>query len=269
MPITKYFTKINTSHKVWCNITLSDNHKGVKKMKKKVVIVSLSIILIWVLFFIVDKVSISGNSDILKDLEGEIYYTKRVDSVLTLFKANANLKNEQLIYSHKGKGETGFDDFNDHIRDYYVDRETGTIQFIAMNDGDWSLFSLTEGSSSPTFIRKEDFIQKTDYIKLSTDKLSVASKKGSIYLTENGQEKCIKKFRGIYDEKFTGFTPLGFSPDGNFLVYHSMEHLTPFGSIFEGIISNSDFYGHTYIMDLETGKSTRFIDAYNFQWIDK
>ncbi|MEW8987404.1 MAG: hypothetical protein AB2401_10465, partial [Bacillus sp. (in: firmicutes)] len=94
-------------------------------------------------------------------------------------------------------------------------------------------------------------------------------KKGSIYITENGKEKCVKKFYGMYDEKFTGYGPIGLSPDGNYLIYHSMEHLTPFGSILEGIISDSSFYGHNYVMDLKTGKSTRFIDASNFQWIDK
>jgi hypothetical protein len=236
-------------------------------MKRKFLIVSFCLILIATLFFFFEKTTNSVDSELLSNLEGEIYYTKRVDQILTLFKSDGSLKNEQMIYSHKGQGEDGYGSNNDNIIDYYVDRENANISLIAMNKGNWSLFTISEGKDSATLIEKADFLPKTDYIKPSTDKLNVEERKGSIYLIENGKEECIKKFNGIYDSKFTGYSPIGFSPDGNYLVYHSMDHLTPFGTIVEGIINDS--YGHTYIMDIKTRKSSRFIDASNIQWIEK
>lgn len=44
-----------------------------------------------------------------------------------------------------------------------------------------------------------------------------------------------------------------------------MEHLTPFGTLLEGFVNNS--VGSTYIMDLSTIESAKFIDAYEIQWI--
>ncbi|WML33621.1 hypothetical protein [Clostridium sp. OS1-26] len=44
-----------------------------------------------------------------------------------------------------------------------------------------------------------------------------------------------------------------------------MEHLTPIGTLIEGFTKGN--IGKTYIMDIETGKSTRFIDASKIQWV--
>ena len=205
------------------------------------------------------------HSDILSDLEGTIYYTKRVDGVKTLIKSDANLKNETLIYSHKGKGKDGYGSYNDNIIDFYYDKTSQIMYFIAMNNGSWSLFSLKDGEKKPSYLRKEDMITKTDYIQNDFNKRTVTSKNGSIHLSENGKKKIIKKFYGIYDEKFTGYDPIGFSPDGRYLVYYSMDHLTPFGALLTGIFTNS--IGNTYILDLSTLESTRFVDAADIQWV--
>lgn len=236
-------------------------------MKKKFWLISLSFILIIILVIVTFlPIKSTMNSKIVSNLEGQLFYLKRVDGVNTLFKSDANLQNEQLLYSHKGKGKDGYGSYNDNIIDFYFDRKNKTISFIAMNNGNWSMFSLTEGNDHPFLIEKADFLPKTDYIKDSTEKLTVTQKKGSLYITENSKEKRIKKFYGAYDQKFTGYSPIGFSPDGNYLIYHSMEHLTSIGTILQGMVTDS--YGHYYIMDLRTGKSTRFIDASNFQWIN-
>jgi hypothetical protein len=235
-------------------------------MKKKLLYLGSLIVFIVISFniFIYLKNTITINSDVVENLKGQIYYTKRINGVKTLFKSDANLQNEKLIYSHMGKGKDSYGSYNDNILDYYYDMESETISFIAMNNGDWSLFSVKEGEDNATLINRAD-IPNTDYVKKHTEKLTVTQKKGSIYIIENGEEKCIKKFYGIYDDKFTGYRPIGFSPDGNYLIYHSMEHLTTCGTLLEAFINDS--YGHKYIMDLSTGKSTRFIDASNIQWV--
>lgn len=77
----------------------------------------------------------------------------------------------------------------------------------------------------------QSFLNKTDYIKKEHGSKTVTEKNGSIYIKEKGEERCIKKFYGLHDRKFTGYYPVGFSPDGKYLVYNSMEYLTPLGSI--------------------------------------
>jgi hypothetical protein len=237
-----------------------------KTTKRIILILLISIILIPVLSKTITGLSSFANRDILTNLQGEIYYKKRVDGIQTLFKSDANLQNEILIYSHKGKGD------NDNILDYSIDIENETISFIAMNDGDWSLFSLEEGEDNPALINIVDelvdsksYLANTHYIKKSTKNLIVTQESGSLYITENDETKCVKKFYGLYDDKFTGYRPIGFSPDGRYLLYHSMENLTFIGTVLGSFIDDSS-YGHNYIMDLDTGKSTRFIDVSNIQW---
>lgn len=213
-----------------------------------------------------------ANSNIITKLEGHIYYTKRIDGVLNLYKSDANLKNEELIYSHKGKGKDNYGGYNDNIIDYFYDVKSGDIKFVAMNTGDWSLFSIKKGDKSPTLVKKIDLNNSnkltmidTDYVKSDVQGITVKQKQGSIYIDKDGKENCLVKFHGLYDGKFTGYSVIGLSPDAKYLIYHSMGHLTAFGTIIEGAIKGST--GGTYIMNIETGKSTKFKDAYKIQWI--
>lgn len=240
-------------------------------MKKKLVIILSLIMLIIISFNMFKHIRNIINSDIVKNLKGEIYYTKRVDGILSLFKSDANLQNEKLIYSHKGKGKDSYGGYNDNIIDFHYEKESDTISFAAMNDGKWSLFSLNEDDKSVTIIRGlEDekgkaMMTNTEYIKNETGNLTAVQKEGSIYIIEGNKETCVKRFYGIYDSKFTGYRPVGFSSDGSYLVYISMEHVTPIGTIIDGMINGP--CGKTYILDLSTGRSAEYIDALNIQWI--
>lgn len=241
-----------------------------KNMKRKLLIIVSLFLFICIFFSSSIYFKNTINSKIVKNLEGQIYYTKRVDDISTLFKSDANLKNEKIIYSHKGKGKDGYGGNNDNIIDYYYDIKSNIINFIAMNNGDWSLFSIKEGEDTATLISKADEWDPAispNYISNKEEDISINEEKGSIYITKNGETKCIRKFYGLYDEKFTGYRTIGLSPDGKFLIYYSAGHLTPLGTIIEGFINDS--VGHNYIMDLSTGKSTRFKDVSNIQWIMK
>lgn len=239
-------------------------------MKKKIFITILLVLTsIVILLNVFQHFKSTMHADLLVDVEGTIYYTKRIDGVLTLFKSDASLQNETLIYSHKGKGKDSVGGYNDNIIDFHYDNTNQTMYFIAMNEGSWSMFSLKDGENKPILKHKQDMMSKTDYIQNQYENHSVIEKQGSLYLLENENEKIIKKFHGIYDgnEKFTGYTPIGFSPDGKYLIYQSMEHLTSLGTIVEGLFQ--DTVGQTYIMDLSSMNSTRYIDAYNIQWVKK
>ena len=189
-------------------------------MKKKIIVgLLLFLIIIVISSYIFRYFTNNTNPQLLSDLEGTIYYTERVDDVLTLFKSDATLQNKTLVYSHEGKGKDSYGSYNDNITDFYFDKTNNTIFFIAMNNGSWSLFSLKEGENEPVLLQKveteKEFNEiETDYIQDQYKNLTAISKKGSLYLLENGNEKMIKKFYGLYDSKFTGYHPIGFSPDG-------------------------------------------------------
>ncbi|MCR2820054.1 hypothetical protein [Lederbergia panacisoli] len=235
-------------------------------MKRKISIGLLLIIFIIVLSFYTFKyLSNTNNPNLLSNLEGTIYFIERIDGTLTLFKSDAALKNKTLLYSHKGKGKDSLGGYNDNIWGFHYDQTNKTISFIAMDNGSWSLFSLKEGEEKPTLLQKDVMEISTDYIQDQSENVSVISRKGSLYLLEDGKEKTIKKFYGIYDSKFTGYRPIGLSPDGKYLIYFSMEHATPIGAIFEGLVKDS--VGNMYIMDLSTLESTKYVNAYQIQWI--
>lgn len=61
-----------------------------------------------------------------------------------MFKQDANLDNETLLYSHKGNKKIKTGGYNDNITDFYYDSNSKTVTFIVMDD-DWSVFSIREG----------------------------------------------------------------------------------------------------------------------------
>ncbi|WP_240948569.1 hypothetical protein [Bacillus sp. RO1] len=104
-------------------------------MKKKFIIGLLLVAVISVVSFKLFQNSTSNiNEDVLTDLEGTIYFTKRVDGVLTLFKSDASLQNKTLVYSHKGKGNDGLGNYNDNIINFYYYKAEETVYFIAMDN---------------------------------------------------------------------------------------------------------------------------------------
>ncbi|MCM3584643.1 hypothetical protein M3182_02655 [Mesobacillus maritimus] len=235
------------------------------RKKKAIIGVLFSLLLMVLIITVFPKLKSTQNTQLLSETEGTLYYLERVDGVKTLFKADTNLENKTVVYSHKGKGKDSTGDYNDNILDFYYNQVEKTFHFIAMNNGAWSMFSLKEGETQPTLLKEDVMEMSTDYIKTHFKQQTVVAKKGSLYLTENNEESLLLKFKGIYDPKWTGYNPIGFSPNGNYLVYTSMEHLTPIGTIIDGFLTDS--FGHTYIMDLSTKKSTRFVDSYEIQWV--
>lgn len=243
-------------------------------MKKKIIISALLSIFL-ILLFVISLYAYQDNkgaksSEVISDLQGTLFYIERVDGVRTLFKSDAELKSKTLIYSHKGKGKDNSGGYNDNISNFYYEKASKTIYFTAMDNGSWSLFSIKEGENKPVLLQNQNMEINTDYIHNQFNDLTATNKQGSLYLLKNGRETLINQFNGIYYSTFTGYAPIGFSPDGRFLVYYSREHVTPFGTLLEEFIKGSaESAGRTYIMDLSTMKSARFIDAYVYeiQWV--
>ncbi len=208
----------------------------------------------------------NARDSVIAGLEGQLYYIQRLEGVRTLFTSDASLINEKVLYSHVGKGTTSAGELNDNIVSYYYDAEKDSVEFIAMHEGEWSLFAFRAGDDEATLIESSNhLLPQSEYLRTSFNGTTVSQERGSLYLSSNGEETCIKRFVGIYDEKFTGYRPIGFSPDGKYLVYHSMGHMTFVGTILEELVF--DTHGKTYIMSLETGKSAPYVDSSSIQWL--
>lgn len=238
------------------------------KIVKIIIIFVVIMLIIPISNIAINEISSYVNKDILNELEGEIYYTKRIDLTLMLFKYNCDLYNEELIYSHKGKGFANQSDYNDNILNFNFDIESKIITFTAMNEGEWSIFTIKEGEEEATLVRnaKESELITTNYIRNLNNTFNIFEREGSLYIRENDTEKLIKRFYGIYDDKFTGYRIKGISPDGKYLIYTSNGALTLIGGILNGTLTS--FKKQEYIMDLETYKSTKFFDYHTMQWIE-
>lgn len=211
----------------------------------------------------------------LQKVNGQIYYLKRDDGILKLYRSDANLKNETLIYSHEKKGRINNGEYNDNIIDFCYYPETGTIEFVAMN-GDWSLYRMKIGDGEPESIKTriedaktekeaEVFI-RTDYINLKNDKFTIYEEDGSIYLKKkDGLKKCIKKYWGIRKSDISGlvgYVPEGLSPDSKYLIYGTTGSFTGVGALL-GINRYK-----RYIMNLDTLASEEYVNSQSIQWIN-
>jgi len=200
--------------------------------------------------------------DIIAGLEGQIFFLQREEGVLNLYTADAGLANTDLVYSHRGKGEP-----NNNIIDYNYDKSQDEFHFVAMKDGSWGLYSIKTGEKKPRFIGdiesgSEDFI----YIKPEINGSKATNKMGSLYLDKNGHEIQLKHYYGVYDSKFSpGYVPLGFSPDGKYLLYSWTGHWTPAGTFFESLVNEN--IGGVYVMDIGSRKSNYYISGQKILWV--
>ncbi len=213
------------------------------------------------------------NKNILTELEGEIYYLKKDNHITKLYKSDANLENTVLVYSHEGKSQ----DINDNISDFRYYSDTQKIEIEVMYEGEWSILDLSPGSQEPQYLRKAEEIKigennivhciDVDYIYSKLVDFGVYGKSKSIYMSTQGEEKRILKYKGLpakdspFDKRFTGYFPHGLSPDGKYLVYGTTND-----NIGVGAILGFKEY-KKYIMNLETKEYTKYVDAYHIQWV--
>ena len=203
----------------------------------------------------------SYNENILSKMDGDILYTKRdKDLNIKIYTSKENLKNEKLIYEHKGSGID-----NDNIIEISYDEETKIITFVAYNkDRDnWSYYEIDKNNNITPL--DDNYQPKTDEDYMSgveNDKYKIKSINGSMYITNKATNKTelLKKFIGIYDGKFSnGYTPVKISDDGKYLFYTYGGHNTPIGNLLESYI-NKNYKFDMYVMDLETKEVSRYVE---------
>ncbi len=229
----------------------------------KKAIIALLLIFLILIFAGNDILNMSMGQDVVASLEGRIFFLQREQGVLNLYAADAQLTNIKLVYSHRGQGEE-----NENIIEYCYDKSRDEISFMAMKGGNWGLFSIKIGEESPRFIRENESWPKDfqAYVKPELTGIKAINKRGSLYLSGNGEEIELKHYYGIYDSKFSsGYFPLGFSPDGKYLLYSWNGHLTPVGAVLECLLQGTE--DSVYIIDLESCKSNYYIAGQKVQWI--
>lgn len=245
-------------------------------MKKKTRIFLVSVIIGFVfigtfLFYL----NVKMKEPFLQKISGQIYYLKRDDGILKIYRSDANLKNETLIYSHKNKGKINNGGYNDNIIDFCYYPETGTIEFVAMN-GEWSKYRMIIEDGEPECIKtrvEDEKIEKkaevfihTNYINLKNDKFTIYEEDGSIYLRKkDGLKKCIKKYWGIGKSDISGlvgYVPEGLSPDSKYLIYGTTGSFTGIGALL-GINRYK-----RYIMNLDTLAFEEYVNSQSIQWIN-
>lgn len=246
-------------------------------MKKKTKVFIITIFVVVILVSIIHVFLNMNNESFLENVEGKIYYLKRDEGILKLYKSDANLKNEELIYSHYKKGKTNYGTYNDNISDFRYYSDSGVIEFEAMHDGEWSIFRIKDGEKEPQYIKTAPEEYKTidnyrvvsvdvNYIDLETDEFKIYEKDDSIYLERDGTEKCIKKYRGGAKSDISGlvgYVPEGLSPDSKYLIYGTTGSFTGIGALL-GISKYK-----RYIMDLDTLESVEYINSESIQWINE
>lgn len=201
--------------------------------------------------------------EIVANQNDTIYFLNRdTDSFIKLYSTKVNMQQPpKLIYSHVGK-----DASSENIMDYYVDHNN-EIYIVATVKGEWAILSMFEGEKEPRFIKKldddKDFDNKLRYLKDENNGKKLEYREGSVFLQNGKEERLLKRFIGLYDSKFNpGYMTHGFSPDGKYVLFAYNGNL----SALEGFVNN--FKSKTYIMDVGTGKTSRFVDGFKFQWMD-
>lgn len=219
----------------------------------KVFVVLITILLGGLLLrFVFSYFTYGINEPLLDELSGRIHYLKRVDDDLAIFTSSAALTDETLIYHHRDS------DVNNNILSFSYDSSEQSYRFIAMDRGRWTEFKLIDGNLSKQSTTKA---LSTQYLSQNIISETIYEEEGSIY--RDGI--VIKKFYGIYDDKFTGYRVQGVSPDGRYLIYTSSGYLTPYGYLlgsFLPVLNNEN----VFIMDLTTLKSTYYVKSKSIQW---
>lgn len=247
-------------------------------MKKRSKVIVITLFTVFIIIAIVYINLSKKRPSFLENVEGTIYYLRRDEGIFKLYKSDANLQNEELIYSHYHKGKMEDGSYNDYIHDFRYYPESGIIEFEAIHNGEWSIFNIKEGEEEAQYISNvkdeeyqtlEDYriaYVDVDYIDLDTDDFRIFEEGNSIYIEKNGTTKCIKKYNGGAQSDImglVGYVPEGLSPDTKYLVYGTTGSFTGIGALL-GICEYK-----RYILDLETLESVEYINSESIQWVDE
>lgn len=229
-----------------------------KKYFKIIATILISLIIIIIGLFGYNSIDKSYDNKLLSNLKGEILYLKRdTDLVLKLYKAKANLEDEQLIYSYNGCKD------NNNILSFDYDEDRDVITFVAYDEevNDWMKFELDSNSKVTPLNIQGDIVG--DYSEtVESNKYIVEVENGNLYITnkQTNKKELLKRHIGTQDDKFvTGYIPVKLSDDDKYLFVKYNGHNTIIGTILEGLIFKDDSY-KMYVIDLETKKMSRYVD---------
>lgn len=199
------------------------------------------------------------SKQLLNQLQGEIYYTKRIDGILTLFKSNADLTNEVLIY--RNQDEEGA---NNNVIDLSLNKDTGSVTFIAKYQGVWTEYEYVDGEVKRRFAVDNQINFLWNYENDIVGNTRAFIDEGSIYVTQNNVTRLIKDIGSNYDQNYSTYLVLGISLDERYIIYcDGRNSLTK--ALLDGLIPGG--INNKYIYDLETNESSTYVNAMDIIWI--
>ncbi|MGL4336678.1 MAG: hypothetical protein ACRCST_07270 [Turicibacter sp.] len=236
----------------------------------KIILLIISLLFILIVLFIANAKQTHFNARVLSELGGDIIYLRRdEDLVLKLYKSQANLENEMLIYEHSALE-------NSNIIGFSYDEVTDLITFGAFDDIDQNFetyeISIDGGVVKPLNIPYETKELPSNHQltgSLNESNFEIISENGSMYLLSDTEKLSLKNYKGFYDGKFSsGYQPITLSQDSNYLFYSYTPHMTPIGTILDGMFLNHEPI-RTYIMDLQSQEYSEYVNFYgDIVWIN-
>lgn len=239
-------------------------------MKKRILIFIIVGLLIGFYF----TFRIPNHKEVLNDVTGTIYYLDNYKDEKAIYRANADLTNIELIYSHVGKSQN-IESTQEGVSDFRYFEEIDTIAFEAKHKDKWSLFQLSLDTMTVEYISEVndelyvtgDYVCHSvpvDYIKLKQKDVEIFEDDASLFLRDAQGTRCLLKYKGLMRSDIPGmigYYPTGLSPDNQYVIFGSNHSFTGLG----GFLGLSPY--KRYIMDVETGQYTEYVNSNNIQWL--
>lgn len=178
---------------------------------------------------------------------------------MTLFKSNADLTNEVLIY--RNQDEEGA---NNNVIDLSLDKDTGSVTFIAKYQGVWTEYEYVDGEVKRRFAVDNQINFLWNYENVIVGNTRAFIDEGSIYVTQNNETRLIKDIGKNYDQNYSTYLVLGISPDERYIIYCDGRN-SLIKALLDGLIPGG--INNKYIYDLETNESSTYVDAMDIIWI--
>ena len=240
--------------------------------KKRIILFIIVVIVIGIL--ISTLYSNFRRTDMIAQLQGDLYYLKRNDNLKTeLWKSKADLSDPILLASNN-------DETNANIISFQL-ADDGQIKYIAMHNGKWTVRSLDSVSDKEPKVSAENLDEKSMLLKTNfynynlNDTNSIGrlfSENGNIMLEKpTGKIEELLHYNGIYDAKFSsGFGSPKWSPDEKYITFVYNGYRTPFTSIFAsmilGILNLDDHNTQTYIMEYGSKRYYKYLKGSSVIW---
>lgn len=164
------------------------------------------------------------------DLRGKLVYTQRENDISVLYTLDLQTEEARRVYSHD-------DPYNANILFPKWSEDASRIQFIAMHDKEWNVYSVRPDGTN---LRLEGPAQNGNELLSRVSRTDdIVGKKGSLYHEHaDGTQTCIYKHK-YFDQKFnSGASEASWGMNKQYVIFELCTLLNPCS------IYVADLHGH-------------------------